>query len=427
MAKSSNSSKKKSKNKDQDGKPVLSEAEKRDRAIQNAIKEMNSLKDKVQSAIDNNTFDVFIDNHNQVSTIVRRTAKNLGYAINNSDGLDKINRKKLSEVSLSYNDQIDELVFKLQGLLLKVANKDCPRKYGTSYYFEIWRLYLKLAIDCCLIVRSINETHIGTISNYSPDSILFNGNRINQDSPGLAKRLKDIVAEVNSTNNRLKKLFDIYNKHVDRLEIKEKRFIVRKSTLTLENMMQLYQSIKSIDNDLVGSYHDVDAIDNQNQFVLKIQTANASMEVLRRYLEMILAIRNIIDLDPLLFMGVYLADRQNLDESAKKIVEEISEVYTWLIAYNGIVNEDGVELYRNTIQRLFQLPCNSNTGETLSILEIDKMNLNCFNKIPNLTSWDLMVLDLLKSKLFKLNVIFNSIYDENMKSFSEICEKRGVE
>ena len=427
MSKFKKSSNGKSSYNGQNDQKNLSEEEKKEKAKKAAIKEMYDLRDTIQSAVDNNTFNGFIDNRNQVATIPRRMEKNIGYALKNLKIMDKFGRKFHSASSLSFNEEIDEQVFKLQGLLLKVSNKDCPRTPKTSYFYEIWRLYLKSAIDGCLIIRAINEANIGAISNYPLESVLFNHQDLTSSTKQLDGCLTNVSTALEVVDRRLKGILNQTNQQPDKFDIQGMEFVVRKTDNIPKVIGGYYNDVKAAEKDLGELFNQTASIDNQNHHPLKIKTLMVVSEVLRRYLKMILITRNLMDVDPLAFIQVYLEDRKDLGENAKKMIQGITEVMNWLISHNGVVNHEGREFYRKTIQDLTQLPCDPKHGEFLSIVEIDKMNLNCFNKIQNLTSWDLIVLELLKGQLFRLNVIFNSIYDVNMANFSKITQKGGVQ
>lgn len=420
MGKSNNSWKS---NDQKDQKGLTEEQRRKKLAQENAIKEMESLKSTVQAALDNNTFNNFIDNYNQVATISYRMTKNIEYALKNLETIDKSSRKFYSLSSLRFNSEIDDIVFKLQGLLLKISNRDCPRTTKTSNFYEIWRLYLKSAMDGCLIIRSINEASIGGISNYPLDSIIFNGQSLNEQTGILNSNLASVDKTLEEIDRNLKKLLDTTNKYPDKFDIQGMQFVVRETNSDPENMTKCYNTIKAVEKDLGRLFHKIESVDNANHFPLKIKTVTVIAEVLRHYLKMVLILRSLIDVNPLVFIQVYLEDRTDLGENAIKVVKGVETVMSWLVSHNGVVDNEGRGLYRKVIQELTQLSCPPKHGEHLSIEEIDKMNLNCFNKISNLTSWDLIVLYLLKGELFRLNVIFNAIYDVKMTDFLKKSSK----
>lgn len=384
-----------------------------------AIEEYERFKMAVNDAVIANTLDVFLNDNYQIMMIPNRLLKYFEYGYENMEGTDAKGKKIFSLKSLSYLIPLEQDIYNLQGVLLNSSNQDCQKQPNTSHVFEYWRLFLKTAIDASLVVRSIYEYNIGTFTNRDLTSCIFNGNRLTQATIKQNNLLDYELKGLKAVDDKLNGMISGFDNYNPRLHIHDNHLVIIPPYAGKENFTRIYRNIKIVQEELGKTFSVLSSITNSNQLPLKVKLNKVVGESLRRYLKSIQAIKKLIEIDPILFIQTYLADRPELDGNAKQMIAGVSNVVNWLISHNGIVSDEGVALYRKTIQDLTKLPCDPKHGEFLSILEIDKMNLDCFNKISNLTSFDLNVLDTLKHYLLKLNFIFNAIYDENILKYKK--------
>ena len=182
-----------------------------------------------------------------------------------------------------------------------------------------------------------------------------------------------------------------------------------------DKVEKAYQKVKSAHNLLVKMFVKLESVNSLNHLSLKMRTLELLGDTLECFLRTINTLQRIIDVDPLWVIQLYLEENPNLNSNLKEMVMGVKGLMELLIKRNGVIDEKCKAVYRDVYKRLTNLPCDPKSGETLSILEIDKMNLACFDKISDLTSFDLIMLDVLKGLFIKLSYTFNGIYKKEFK------------
>ena len=382
-----------------------------------AAQEYSRLLETIRQAEKLNTLDVFMLNPNAVRTMVYQIKRNARLAFTN---LGMFDLKDKIDKSNQLGSFIDLFLFnlnRLQTIFYDSSNFGDKKSPKTSYTFEIWRLFLILSREITILTKSVNLTNLDLALNWDHGVDELKINYADEKTSGIRDLFeRDVTEDISLVKGKLYGILKRFEEYHHRYYIHEGRPNIYKPYEYPEHIERAYSKVKSAHDQLAKIFTTLESVNSLNHLSLKMRTLELLKETLDYFLKDISALQRLIDVDPLLVIRLYLEDNPNLDPNVKEIVNGVASLMDLLITRNGEIDENCKVTYRDIYKRLTNLPCNSKSGETLSILEIDKMNLACFDKIPNLTSFDLIMLDALKGLFIKLSYTFNGIYDEELKN-----------
>nr|DAP10435.1 MAG TPA: hypothetical protein [Caudoviricetes sp.] len=382
-----------------------------------AAQEYSRLLETIRQAEKLNTLDVFMLNPNAVRTMVYQIKRNARLAFTN---LGMFDLKDKIDKSNQLGSFIDLFLFnlnRLQTIFYDSSNFGDKKSPKTSYTFEIWRLFLILSREITILTKSVNLTNLDLALNWDHGVDELKINYADEKTSGIRDLFeRDVTEDISLVKGKLYGILKRFEDYHHRYYIHEGKPRIYNPYEYPEHIERAYSKVKSAHDQLAKIFTTLESVNSLNHLSLKMRTLELLKETLDYFLKDISALQRLIDVDPLLVIRLYLEDNPNLDPNVKEIVNGVASLMDLLITRNGEIDENCKVTYRDVYKRLTNLPCNSKSGETLSILEIDKMNLACFDKIPNLTSFDLIMLDALKGLFIKLSYTFNGIYDEELKN-----------
>nr|DAJ15072.1 MAG TPA: hypothetical protein [Myoviridae sp. ctfuG5] len=392
-----------------------------------ASQEYSKLLETINQAEKLNTLDVFALNPNTVRTIVYQVKRNARLAFGNLTIFDQKEKLKLSRQLASYLDLFLYNLNRIQTVFYNSSNLSDKNSPKSSYIFETWRLFLILSREITILTKSVNHTNIGLALNWDHGVEELTINYADESTNGIRDLFeRDVTEDINLVKAKLYGVLSRFNNYHHRYYIHEGKPTIFKPYGYPEHVERAYDKTQKAHDGLGKIFTTLESVNSLNHLSLKMRTLELLEETLKNLLKVVESVDRLIDVDPLLVIKLYLEKNPNLDSNIKEIASSVGGLMELLIKKDGVIDESDKVTYRDVYKRLTNLPCGSKSGETLSILEIDKMNLVCFNKIPNLTSFDLIMLDALKGLFIKLSYTFNWIYDEEFKKTFSSSKNRSL-
>lgn len=381
-----------------------------------ALQKYKELLETIDQAEQLNTLDVFMLNQYAIKTLVLQIKRNARHAFSNLEIFTLTDKEKKSKELAQYIKEFLLELNKLQTTFYNSSNFGIKKSPGTSYIFEAWRLFLILSREITILSKSVNVTNLGLPLNWDHKVDTLKISRENEKTEEIKTLLEDeYVGDLKFVKDKIYGILSPFKDYHHRYYIHEGNPMIFKPFDRPDKVEKAYQKVKSAHNLLVKMYVKLESVNSLNHLSLKMRTLELLGDTLECFLRIINALQRIIDVDPLWVIQLYLEENPNLNSNLKEMVIGVKGLMELLIKRNGIINEKCKAVYRDVHKRLTNLPCDPKLGETLSILEMDKMNLACFDKIPDLTSFDLIMLDALKGLFIKLSYTFNGVYEKEFK------------